>query len=167
MKTVKTVVLALLAVAVVLALLAAILFVEGSGAGAAGPAYLFSANGREFNISLIAANQLELETGLMNTTITNSTMMLFVFPSPGIYPFWMENTYSNLDIMWLNVSGDSGNVVYLARNTTSCVGKNETWCMDNAYTPNAYANYVIEAKAGFAKTNNIGVGTRVGLSEES
>ncbi len=120
-------------------------------------------NGKRFDISLVAANQSSWAKGLMNATITNATMMVFVFPSLGIYPFWMENTYSNLDIMWLNVSGGSGNVVYLVRNATSCVGKSMGWCENNTYYPAAYANYVIEAKAGFAEANNISVGTRVGL----
>ena len=125
--------------------------------------YQYQVDGREFNISLVAADQAAWTEGLMNATITNATMMVFVFPSPGIYPFWMENTYSNLDMMWLNVSGGKGAVVYLVRNATSCVGKGEGWCMDNQYVPTAYANYVIEAKAGFADANNVTVGTSVGL----
>jgi uncharacterized membrane protein (UPF0127 family) len=143
--------------------------VQGSAAkvgaaAAANPAYVFTVNGKAFDISMVAANDSAREKGLMNATITNATMMIFVFPSLGSYPFWMENTYSNLDMMWLNVSGGSGSVVYLVRNAASCVGKGLDWCESNTYYPTAEANYVIEAKAGFAESNNITVGTRVGLS---
>ncbi len=163
MKTTKVIALTVIAAVLLFAIVATMLTMRDDAYGT----YLFSANGREFNISLVASSPSELEKGLMNTTITNNTMMVFVFPSLGIYPFWMENTYSNLDMMWLNVSRGSGSVVYLVRNATSCVGKNYTWCVDHSYTPSAYANYVIEAKAGFAKTNNISVGTRIGLVRKS
>ncbi len=156
---------------VALAIIPAYLFLSSPARGAsasASPAnqtYVYLVNGKTFSITLVAANTSSQEKGLMNTTITNSTMMIFVFPSPGIYPFWMENTYSNLDMMWLNVSGSSGTVVYLVRNATSCVGKSQGWCEANEYYPTAEANYVIEAKAGFAEANNVTVGTRVELSK--
>ena len=136
-------------------------------AEAGNQAYLYQVDRKEFYVRLVAADQPSWEKGLMNTTITNSTMMVFVFPAPGFYPFWMENTRSNLDMMWLNVSGGSGSVVYLVRNATSCVGESLSWCKDNTYYPTAVANYVIEAKAGFAEANNITVGTRVGLGRIS
>jgi uncharacterized membrane protein (UPF0127 family) len=136
-------------------------------AAAENQTYLYRVNGRDFSIHLVATDAASWEKGLMNTNITNSTMMVFVFPVPGIYSFWMENTTSNLDMMWLNVSGGSGTVVYLVRNATSCVGKSLAWCQDNTYTPTAEANYVIEAKAGFAQANNVTVGTKVELNRIS
>ena len=143
--------------------------VQGSAAkvgaaAAANPAYVFTVNGKAFDISMVAANDSAREKGLMNATITNATMMVFVFPVSGIYPFWMENTYSNLDMIWLNVSGSTGKVVYLVQNATSCVGKTLGWCENSTYTPTADADYVIEAKAGFARANNITVGTAVRLT---
>jgi uncharacterized membrane protein (UPF0127 family) len=129
-----------------------------------GPSYLFQADGKSFRIDMVAADQQSWEKGLMNATITNATMMVFVFPVSGIYPFWMENTYSNLDMIWLNVSGSTGKVVYLVQNATSCVGKTLGWCENSTYTPTADADYVIEAKAGFARANNITVGTAVRLT---
>ena len=129
--------------------------------------YLYQVNGKDFYIHLVAADAASQEKGLMNATITNATMMVFVFPALGIYPFWMEDTYSNLDIMWLNVSGGTGTVVYLVTNATSCVGESLSWCTDHTYYPTAAANYVIEAKAGFAGANNVTVGTRVELNRIS
>ena len=117
----------------------------------------FYVNGKQFDISSVAITQKQLYHGLMNTTVTNSTLMLFVFPSTGNYPFWMYDTYSNLDIIWVNNSANGGTVVYVAYNTTPCDIESE--CA--VYNPNAYANYVIETKAGFANENNITIGSKI------
>jgi uncharacterized membrane protein (UPF0127 family) len=166
----KAAVFAVVALALVLTCLFLSSLAQGSAANtnaaSANQVYVYTVNGKAFYISMVAANQSAREKGLMNATITDATMMIFVFPSLGSYPFWMENTYSNLDMMWLNVSGGSGSVVYLVRNATSCVGRSLGWCESNAYYPTAEANYVIEAKAGFAERNNITVGTRVGLARK-
>lgn len=86
--------------------------------------------------------------------------MLFIFPNPGEYSFWMFDTNASLDIIWLNVNGNSGNIVYIAKGATSCYV--QTQCA--YYTPNQAANYVIEAKAGFAQANGLVVGTTVTFS---
>ncbi len=117
----------------------------------------FTVNGRAFQITYVATNETEREAGLMNRKITDTTTMLFVFPGPGIYSFWMYGTNSSLDIMWLSVAGSAGRVVYLVNGAPSCyltVG-----CP--FYTPSSPANYVVEAKAGFAGDNGVGVGTAV------
>jgi uncharacterized membrane protein (UPF0127 family) len=117
----------------------------------------FTANGKTFQITYVATTQSERQTGLMNRKITDTTTMLFIFPEPGVYPFWMYNTNSSLDIIWVNATGTSGVVVYLVAGAQSCylpVG-----CPN--YYPTATANYVIEAKAGFASLNGIRVGTTI------
>ncbi|MDE1762107.1 MAG: DUF192 domain-containing protein [Candidatus Micrarchaeota archaeon] len=115
--------------------------------------------GRSFAITNLEVNMAQWQQGLMNKTVTNGTIALFVFPKPAVYPFWMYDTYYNLDIIWVNATAGSGTVVYIARNATSCFSPSSC----QVYTPNAFANYVIEAQAGFASRNNIGVGTRVVL----
>lgn len=115
----------------------------------------FTVNGKTFQITYVATDQSEWEAGLMNRKITASTTMLFIFPEPGIYPFWMYDTNSSLDILWLNVAGSTGKMVYIVAGAPSCylpIG-----CPN--YTPSAAANYVIEAKAGFAGENGVSVGT--------
>lgn len=160
MKKARSVALALVAAGLLLMLLALWLRTAGPGAG---PAYAFSVNGRQFNISLVAANVSAQQKGLMNTSITNSTLMLFVFPGLGYYPFWMYDTYSNLDMMWLNVTGSSGRVVYLVSNAVGCFSASRC----TIYYPNATADYVLEAKAGFARMNGIAVGTPVLLRKDA
>lgn len=119
----------------------------------------FTVNGRTFLFTYVATNQSGREAGLMNRRITDTTTMLFVFPAPGIYPFWMYDTNSSLDIMWLNVTGSVGRVVYLLAGAPTC----SVTIVCPTYTPTATANYVIEAKAGFAETNGVTLGTAVQL----
>jgi len=120
----------------------------------------FTVNGKTFDITYVATDETEWEAGLMNKKVTSNTTMLFVFPTPGAYPFWMYHVNSSLDIVWLNVTGGEGSVVYLAASVPGCslpIG-----CPN--YTPTSAANYVIEAQGGFCSVNGIGVGTQIQFS---
>lgn len=122
----------------------------------------FTVNNATFNITALALNQSEWDHGLMNTTVTNSTIMLFEFNHSADYPFWMYDTYDGLDMIWVNYSYAKGygQVVYIAKNATSCFVASE--CA--VYDPHALANFVIEAKAGFTERNGISTGQRLVLS---
>jgi uncharacterized membrane protein (UPF0127 family) len=121
----------------------------------------FSVNGKTFRLTYLATNQTELEKGLMGVKVTDSTTELFVFPNEGHYSFWMFGVNSSLDIMWVDVppGSDSGSFVYLALGAPPC--QVAVTCPD--YENTAIANFVIEAKAGFAAANGIEVGTPVTL----
>lgn len=135
----------------------ALLQVTSMFAGVARQFSYFNVGSERFNITSWALNPAEWQHGLMNTTVTNSTIMIFEFGNEGVYSFWMYDTYSSLDIIWVNASGETGRVVYVAADAPTCADS-ETCAV---YDPHAYANYVIEAKAGFAQRNNITVGTKV------
>ncbi len=122
----------------------------------------FAVSGHSFDFSAYAVTQQQQEQGLMNQTVTNGTFMLFVFSKPSIYRFWMYDTYDALDIIWLNGTRDGATVVYVAANAQPCVNAPQQDCA--VYAPDAAANYVIEAKAGFAPAYGIGVGTRVSFA---
>jgi uncharacterized membrane protein (UPF0127 family) len=119
----------------------------------------FTANGRTFSITYVATKDPEWHQGLMDKNITDTTAMLFIFPNFAIYPFWMYHVNSSLDIIWLNVTRNVGRVVYLVSSAPGC--SLALGCPN--YTPSAVANYVIEAKGGFAETNGVSVGTTVQL----
>jgi len=116
----------------------------------------FTANGRTYGFTYVATNETEWEAGLMDKKITNTTFMLFVFPKSAVYPFWMYHVNSSLDIIWLDVTGTSGRVVYIAPDVPSCPGP---VCPN--YTPSSTANYVIEAQGGFSNANGLAVGATV------
>ncbi len=118
----------------------------------------FVAGGRAFNITAVASNPAEWEHGLMNATVTNSTLMVFLFPNASVYSFWMFDTHYPLDIIWVL----DGRVVYIARDVPPCIGEPPSSCP--LYTPTSAANVVVEAEGGFAARNNISVGERVSLS---
>ena len=117
----------------------------------------FSVNGRTFVFTYVATTQQERAAGLMNRKVTNATTMLFAFPYSSNWAFWMYDTNTSLDMIWVNATGDSGRVVYLMAGAPPCFNSFGYGC--TTYTPSAPANYVIEAKAGFAAANGITTGT--------
>jgi uncharacterized membrane protein (UPF0127 family) len=119
----------------------------------------FSVNGRTFRLTYLATNQTALEKGLMGVKVTDNTTELFVFPTSGYYSFWMYGVNSSLDIMWVDAphGSNTGSFVYLALDSPPC----HVSAICTTYEPTARANYVIEAKAGFAAANGIKVGTPV------
>lgn len=147
-----------------IAALAAIIIISYmiSSQHASGAPKAFQLNGRTYAITSYALNATEQEKGLMNATVTNSTFMLFYFSSSGIYPFWMKNTYAQLDIIWIDYNSTSGigNVTYVV-NATPCVEYSSAQNSCRIYVPAHAANYVIETKDGFVRANNISIGTGV------
>jgi hypothetical protein len=81
--------------------------------------------------------------------------MVFVFPEPGDYPFWMKNTLIPLDILWLD---RQARIVSIARSVPPCKADP---CP--SYPPDAAASYVIEVVSGFARQHGLKVGDVVKL----
>jgi uncharacterized membrane protein (UPF0127 family) len=119
----------------------------------------FLVGSKTFKLTYLATTQSMLQHGLMDTKVTSDTTMLFVFPNAGYYSFWMFGVNSSLDMIWVNASAGSnvGKVVYLALDSPPC----QVSVICTTYQPTARANLVIEAKAGFAAANGIGLGTAV------
>jgi uncharacterized membrane protein (UPF0127 family) len=151
-------------VLLIIGILIAAYYLAAKSSSQASAPYTFVVNNRSYKITAYESTEQQLEEGLMNATVTNSTFALFNLGKPGIYPFWMKDTYYQLDIIWLyyNTSTGTARVVYIA-NATPCVdySKNQTSCI--IYTPPAYANYVLEAKQGFADSSGISVGSTIKL----
>lgn len=117
----------------------------------------FTVNGKTYAFTYAATSRVQWEAGLMNKKITNTTTMLFAFPNFDTWTFWMYDTNSSLDILWLNSTGGTARVVYLVMSAPPCF--NAGTCA--RYTPSSAANFAIEAEAGFAAANGISVGTPV------
>lgn len=76
--------------------------------------------------------------------------MLFFFPVPGEYPFWMRNTLIPLDIIWLD---ESRKIAAIHHDVPPC---RTAECP--SYPPRAVAKYVLEVGAGEAKKHGLKVG---------
>jgi uncharacterized membrane protein (UPF0127 family) len=114
----------------------------------------FTLGNRTFNFTSYAANVTEDEKGLMNATVTNQTFMLFEFHNSSIYQFWMKDTYTQLDIIWVDGNATSGRIVYIV-NATPCANYDPSQTGCEIYTPSGVADYVIETRAGFVQANNV------------
>lgn len=122
----------------------------------------FTFNNSTYKFTSVATTLQQLEQGLMNTSVTNSTFELFVFPVKSVYPFWMKDTYYPLDIIWVN-----GSTVTYIVNAIPCssYSPNQTACiLYNNYSTGRYANYVIEAQAGFVNRTGMTVGSKVQIN---
>jgi uncharacterized protein len=75
--------------------------------------------------------------------------MLFVFPEPGIYPFWMKNTLIPLDMIWIN----SNNEIIDIQEAAPCT---KDPCP--SYPPKGTASYVLEINQGISKKYWIKIG---------
>lgn len=99
----------------------------------------------------IAATPQARETGLMyRRALTFDEGMLFVFEQPDSLTFWMHNTPTPLDIMF--VRPDS-TILNIAERTTPM--------SDNTVAATGLARFVVETRAGFAATYGITPGMKV------
>ncbi len=91
--------------------------------------------------------------GLSNReTLAANTGMLFIFQTPGKYPFWMKNMKFDLDFIWIK----DERVVEI----TPSVSHTNT----DLYTPKQSIDQMLEVNAGFALKHGIKVGDRVELT---
>lgn len=106
----------------------------------------------------IAANDELRAQGLMyRESLPPGQGMLFLFPQPGEYPFWMKNTLIPLDMIWLETTG---RVVAIRPDIQPCRADP---CP--TYAPEAISSYVLELAAGEAKARNLVVGDTIELRE--
>jgi uncharacterized membrane protein (UPF0127 family) len=78
--------------------------------------------------------------------------MLFVFPQPGRFTFWMKDMLIPIDMIWIS---DRGQVVDIH------TAEPEPGVPDQQlkrYTPNGEAKYVLEVRAGLAADKGVQVG---------
>jgi len=103
----------------------------------------------------IALTENEKARGLMfRNSLDENKGMIFVFPEPGIYNFWMKNTLIPLDIIWINSEKE---IIHIEHNAQPC---GET-CKTIGPLENAV--FVLEINAGLAEKLNISLGDVVSL----
>lgn len=83
--------------------------------------------------------------GLMfRQSLANDRGMLFTFPEPQPWTFWMKNTRIPLDIIWMD---QNKKIIHVERNVPVCT-RTDDGCPQ--YQPNEGAMYVLELAAGVA-----------------
>jgi uncharacterized membrane protein (UPF0127 family) len=102
----------------------------------------------------IAASETELNKGLQGKdSLEENSGMLFSFPEPGIYHFWMKDTLIALDMIWLD---EERRVLFVQENTLPCL---EEPCP--LYGPQEEALYVLEVNADIARKLGIEKGDQL------
>ncbi len=98
---------------------------------------------------VIHADTDELRTkGLSGrTSLEKDTVMLFSFPTPGVYGFWMKDMLFPIDILWTNEAGDT--VQHIERNLSP-----DTY--PKAFYPPEPSKYVLEIAADGFKDVQVG-----------
>jgi uncharacterized protein len=104
----------------------------------------------------VAGTDAEREQGLMfRTSIAESTGMLFLFERPEMQSFWMKNTPSSLDILF--VAADN-RIINIHKFTSP-------YSMDGL--PSAgMSDKVVEVRAGYCDTHKIGPGDKIAYKLE-
>ncbi|MFQ5478619.1 MAG: DUF192 domain-containing protein [Candidatus Binatia bacterium] len=101
----------------------------------------------------LALTEEQRRRGLMwRDSLGDSEGMLFVFPDEGPLSFWMKNTPSPLDIVFIN---SDKRVVSVAANTVPYSEKR--------IPSRGPSRFVLEVKAGFCKRHGVRAGDRISL----
>ena len=100
----------------------------------------------------IADNDATREHGLMKrSSLPADRGMVFVFPTPGPYQFWMKDTWIDLDIIWLSPAGRIVSIVTMQANDLKSQGPAEP------------AQYIIELNAGAAEMLHLRIGDSIAI----
>ncbi|MEK7611570.1 MAG: DUF192 domain-containing protein [Patescibacteria group bacterium] len=119
----------------------------------------------DLKIITIGNTSLSVEVAVDNEAITRGLSgreklaekagLLFVFPAPGYYPFWMKEMRFPIDIIWIGadkkVVGFSENILPESYPAT--------------FAPPSPVQYVVEVNAGWVEERGILVGDILTLSE--
>lgn len=126
----------------------------------AAPAATATFAGGRVALEVVATEAARMRGLMFRERLAPDAGMVFVFPEPGFYPFWMKNTLIPLDMIWLDADR---RVAAIARSVPPCRADP---CP--SYPPLADgrpvdALYVIELAAGGARRYGVEVGQVVGM----
>ena len=117
---------------------------------AAGADEILLAIGEHKIIAKISDTPQSREKGLMQVPqLCENCGMLFVFPRPGLYSFWMHNTSLPLSIAFIAVDGNILNIDVMQANSTQ------------RHVPSGNILYALEMHAAWFKQHSIKVPVRV------
>jgi uncharacterized membrane protein (UPF0127 family) len=141
------------ALALVGGIVAAALFSEKRTARESVEPQIVLDNGSTLSL-ILATTTIAREQGLGGRVLlAPNTAMLFVFPSDGMYGFWMKDMQFPIDILWLDASAK---VVHIESSLA-------TSTYPKAFYPSSPVRFVLETDAGFAEYHHIKIGTPLEL----
>ncbi|MDO8591028.1 MAG: DUF192 domain-containing protein [bacterium] len=88
-------------------------------------------------------------------SISPDEVMLFFFKISARHGIWMKDMKFPIDIFWLD---QSGYVIFLKENALPS-------SYPEVFTPDSLAQYVLEAHVGFARENNLKIGSEISFSK--
>lgn len=112
------------------------------------------AGNKTFDLEIAKTTQ-ELQKGLSNRkSLPENKAMLFIFPKPDYYAFWMKDMQFPLDIIFLN----GNKIVMVYKNVPPPSSADQALPI---YKPEAPSDKVLEINAGLADKYNIQKGATV------
>ncbi len=86
-------------------------------------------------------------------SLAESEGMLFIFPHPGRYGFWMKDMLFPIDIIWIHANGE---VADMTKGVTP-----DTY--PQAFFPKTDIQYVLEVQSGFSDRHEVSIGEKIFL----
>jgi hypothetical protein len=114
--------------------------------------------GRVFHVDLADTMAKRMRGLSGRVSLTDDQGMLFIFPSPDRYSFWMKDMKFAIDIVW--ISGTT--VVDVTENVPPPAPGQSTLSLP-MYSPAVPADKVLEINAGLADKLGIGAGDRAAI----
>ncbi len=113
------------------------------------------ATGKVIQAYLAQSDQQQVQglSGVKPAQIEDHEGMLFVYKQMGPRSFWMPNTYTDLEIIFLD---DKYRVIHIERNVPAHPGMKEPPSI--ARTPTVYSQYVLELRSSSPLAKEIKVG---------
>jgi uncharacterized membrane protein (UPF0127 family) len=113
------------------------------------------------NLKLEVADTNELrEKGLSDRETLAHDGMIFIFDRPSLQTFWMKDMKFNIDIVWVD---DSGEVIQINENVSRFTYNSTYPEYSQKFTSELPVKYVIELEAGKSKILNLKVGTQLDI----
>ena len=107
-------------------------------------------SGAVYSLEVVRTPEAQAQGLMFRESLPSRHGMLFPFADRGVHPFWMKNTMSPLDIVWLD---QDGKVLFVSERTPPC---RSDPCPN--YGPKLPAASVLEIAGGMAGKEGIKVG---------
>jgi uncharacterized membrane protein (UPF0127 family) len=106
-----------------------------------------------WNVELAVTSDQHTKGLMYRKNLSEEGGMLFVFSEEDIYPFWMKNTWIQLDMIWLD---SNMTIVHIENRAEPCVA-----IKCPGFDPGAKALYVLEVIGGTAEQYGMKVGDKL------